>query len=141
MNPRFAAFMMLVGTAALAAADDKGFCPPTPPKPKVVATQASAPPAAPTSDATYAGTVLVMAVISDKGYVCDAKVLRGLDKETDKKAARAVRQWRFQPTRTKDGHPVPVVVSVEVNYWRKDGQLVQFPTSPTPTPTKDFSAH
>lgn len=140
MNARVAAFMIFVGAAALAVADDKGFCPPAPPKPKVVATQPSAPPTPPTSDARYAGTVLVMAVISDKGYVCDAKVIRGLDKETDKKATGAVRQWRFQPVRTKDGHPVPVVVSVEVSYWRKDGQLVQFPTSPTPT-TKDLSAH
>jgi TonB family protein len=66
----------------------------------------------------------VIAVISDRGYVCDAKVIRGLNKETDKQAARAVRQWRFQPARKKDGHPVPVVVAVEANYWRKDGQLV-----------------
>jgi hypothetical protein len=79
-----------------------------------------------------------MAVISDKGYVCDAQVLRGIDKETNKKAARAVREWHFEPAR-KGGHAVPVVVTVEVHYWRKDGELVQFPAEPTPTQTQgDF---
>jgi EAL domain-containing protein (putative c-di-GMP-specific phosphodiesterase class I) len=57
---------------------------------------------------------MLMAVISDKGYVCDAQVIRGLDKETDKKASGAVRQWHFQSAR-KNGHAVPVVVTVEVN--------------------------
>jgi hypothetical protein len=81
-----------------------------------------------------------MAVISDKGYVCEAEVIRGLDKEIDKKAAGAVRQWHFQPGR-KDGHVVPVVVTVEVNYWRKGGDLIQFPAAPTLTQTQDEPAH
>jgi TonB family protein len=140
MGVRMVALMMLGSAAALAAADSKGFCPPTPPKPKVVARKTSVPQTPPTPDAQYAGTVMLMAVISDKGYVCDAQVIRGLDKATDKKAAGAVRQWHFQPAQ-KDGHAVPVVVTVEVNYWRKNGELVQFPASPTLTQTQDESAH
>jgi hypothetical protein len=140
MGTRLVALLMVVSTGVLAAADSKGSCPPTPPKPKAVATKASAPQTPPTPDAQYAGTVMLMAVISDKGYVCDAQVIRGLDKETDEKSAGAVRQWHFQPAR-KDGHAVPVVVIVEVNYWRKDGELVQFPAAPTLTQTQDESAH
>jgi TonB family protein len=81
-----------------------------------------------------------MSVISDKGYVCDVQVLRGIDEETDKKAARAVRKWHFEPAR-KGGHAVPVVVTVEVHYWRKDGELVQFPAEPTTTQTQGDSVH
>ena len=72
-----------------------------------------------------------MAVISDKGYVCDAQVIRGLDKETDKKAVKAVRQWHFEPAQ-KDKRAVPVVITLEVDYWRKDGELIQFPNTPPP---------
>lgn len=81
-----------------------------------------------------------MAVISDKGYVCDAQVIRRTDKETDKKAELAVRQWRFQPAQ-KDGHNLPVVVTVEVDYWRENGELVQFPATPTVMQTQDGPGH
>jgi Gram-negative bacterial TonB protein C-terminal len=140
MGMRLVAFMMFVSTAVLATADSKGYCPPTPPKPNVVGTKTSAPQTPPTPDAQYAGTVMLMAVISDTGYVCDAQVIRGLDKETDKRPAGAVRQWHFQPSR-KHGHTVPVVVTVEVNCWRKNGELVQFPATPTLTQTQDESTH
>jgi TonB family protein len=134
MGTRFVALLMLVSTGVIAAADSRGSCPPAPPKPQAIATKTAAPQSPPTPDAEYAGTVTLMAVISDKGYVCDAQVIHGLDKETDKKAGRAVRQWHFQPAR-KDGHNVPVVVTVDVVYWRRDGKLVQFP-DPTLTPTQ-----
>jgi len=81
-----------------------------------------------------------MAVVSDKGHVCDTQVIRGLDKETDKRAVEAVRQSHLQPVR-RGGKAVPVVITVEVSYWRKDGALVQFPTTPTVTQTQNESAH
>jgi TonB family protein len=140
MGKRFLALVMFVSTGVLATADSKGFCPATPPKPKVVAAKTSTPQGPPTPDAQYAGTVTLMAVISDKGYVCDAQVLGGIDKETDEKAARAAREWHFEPAR-KGGRAVPVVVTVEVHYWRKDGELVQFPAKPTPTQTQGDSVH
>ncbi len=83
---------------------------------------------------------MLMAVISDKGYVCDVQVIRKVDKETDKKAATAVRQWYFQSA-LKDEHPVAVVVTVEVNYWRKDGEIVQFPATPTVMQTQGQPTH
>src|SRR5690242_10989223 len=98
-----------LATSVFASAESKGFCPPTPAKPNVPPTKTSAPQNLPSLDAQYAGSVLLMAVISDKGFVCSAQVIRGLDKQIDKKAVQTVRQWHFQPAR-KDGHAVRVVV-------------------------------
>jgi TonB family protein len=61
-----------------------------------------------------------MVVVSDKGFACSVQLLRGIDKETDDDALAAVKNWTFKPA-TKDGRPVPVVVTVEVNYVMKDG--------------------
>jgi TonB family protein len=137
MKTRLCALAMFMCSGILANAENKGFCPPTPPKPKLAATKTSSPQGSPSPDAQYAGTVTLMAVISDKGYVCDAQVVRGFDKEADKKAAaKAVREWHFQPAQ-KDGRSVPVVVTVDVNYWRKDGELIPFPATPTIPQTQE----
>lgn len=117
--------LICVGAGVRAAADNKGSCPPTPPKPKPVAAP-SAPRTPPTPDAQFAGTVTVMAVISDKGCVCDAQVIRRADKETDKKAELAVRRWRFQPAQ-KDGHNLPVVVTVKWTTGVRMESLFSFP--------------
>src|ERR1700674_4780704 len=129
MRSRLFILTIFIGTGILAAAEGKGVCPPTPPNPRVAATKTATPQTPPSPEAQYAGAVMLMAVISDTGYVCDAKVIRGLDKDSDKKAAQTVRQWHFQPAR-KDGHAVPVVLTLEVNFWRKDGELIPFPTTP-----------
>lgn len=71
-----------------------------------------------------------MAVISDKGYVCSAQIMRGLDKETDNKTLTAARDWRIAPAR-KDGRPVAAVITLEVDYWRKNGKLIPYPESPS----------
>ncbi len=67
-----------------------------------------------------------MVVVSDKGYVCDAQVIRGLGKEIDKKAIASVREWHFEPAR-KGKVAFPVVIRLEVDYWSKDGEIVQSP--------------
>jgi protein TonB len=67
-----------------------------------------------------------MVVVSDKGFACSVQLLRGIDKETDADALAAVTNWTFKPA-TKDGRPVPVVVTVEMNYVMKDGKLVRAP--------------
>ena len=45
----------------------------------------------------------------------DLRVVRGLGFGLDAKALEAVRQWRFQPA-LKDGRPVNVQISVEVEF-------------------------
>ncbi len=77
----------------------------------------------------------MMIVLSDTGFVCDAEILRGLNKEADEQAIAAVRRQSFQPAK-KAGKPVPVVLTVDVPYWWKDGQLVRSPRTPDSGQTK-----
>ena len=83
----------------------------------------------------YAGTVTLLTVISDKGYVCSTRVLRGMDKQMNKKAEETVRQWHLTPAK-KDGRGVTAVVTVNVTYWMNGkGEIVS--DAPTPPPASD----
>ena len=110
-------------SAVASVAENKGTCPPAPPVEKHRGT----------SNADQSnGTITVLAVVSDRGYVCTAQVMRGIDKKSNAEAEKTVRQWRFTPAK-KDGHPVPVVVTVEVGYERdKDGNVIISSSKPTP---------
>ena len=117
-------------TTLCVSADTKGFCPKAPPKPKVVKSSSVPKHAPPTPDAQFAGTVSLFAVISDKGYVCSVELLHGFDKNADQQALKQVRQTHFTPAR-KDGRPVPVVVTLQLDFWRTpDGKLVPSPAGP-----------
>jgi TonB family protein len=65
--------------------------------------------------AKYQGTVTLWLVVSAEGKPYDIRVQRSLGMGLDEKAIEAVKQWRFEPAR-KDGHPVPVMINVEVNF-------------------------
>jgi TonB family protein len=119
MINRKAALIVALAIGTMCRAEDKGFCPSSSPV-SVPAPKKSSAPESPSSDKKYFGTVTLLAVISDKGYVCSARALRGPSKDFNKKAETAVRVWHFDPAR-KDGHPVPVVVTVDVNYWTTSG--------------------
>ena len=54
------------------------------------------------------GTVVVYAVITSRGSVEEARILRGLDERLDLGALSAFEQWEFQPA-ARDGEPVAVV--------------------------------
>lgn len=62
----------------------------------------------------YQGTVLVSVVINPEGVPESANVVQG-DSRMAAKALEAVRQWRFKPG-IKDGIPVPVQATIEVNF-------------------------
>jgi periplasmic protein TonB len=66
-------------------------------------------------DAKTQGTVLVECVVQADGTIGDVKVLKSLDAGLDQEAIKAVRQWRFEPG-TKDGKPVPVMVTLEMTF-------------------------
>jgi hypothetical protein len=116
-------------------AENKGFCPPAPSLSATAPDKAS-PSVSATADKKDSGTVTLMAVISDKGYVCSARVLRGLDKETNKKFERAARDWHFEPAR-KDGRVVPVVVTIDGKYRMTGDGLVVTDPPELPAPPKD----
>jgi TonB family protein len=61
------------------------------------------------------GTCVLWLVVDSAGKPRDLKVVRGLGFGLDAKALDAVRQWRFQPA-LKDGKPVDVQISVEVEF-------------------------
>ena len=65
--------------------------------------------------AKYQGAVAVSVVVAADGTAQDMKVVRGLGLGLDEQALKAIGEWRFTPG-TKDGQPVPVVATIEVNF-------------------------
>lgn len=61
------------------------------------------------------GTCVLSMVVDEQGHPRDLRVVRGLGFGLDAKALDAVRRWRFQPA-LKDGRPVNVQISVEVEF-------------------------
>ena len=61
------------------------------------------------------GTVIMEAVIDEKGYVTDVRVLRGLPMGLDRAATEAIQQWRFKPA-TLSNRPVKVYFTLTVNF-------------------------
>ncbi|HWC16858.1 MAG TPA: energy transducer TonB [Terriglobales bacterium] len=61
------------------------------------------------------GTVIISVVVDTKGAVRDVKVERVLEASLDEQAIAAIKQWKFEPA-TRDGKPVAVQVSIEINF-------------------------
>jgi TonB family protein len=67
------------------------------------------------SKARWQGTVTLAIVVDVSGQPTNITVVRPLGLGLDQKAIEAVQLWRFTPG-MKDGQPVPVQASVEVNF-------------------------
>ena len=66
--------------------------------------------------AKYQGVCLITLIVDAQGNPQDPKVSRALGMGLDEKALEAVRKYKFKPA-LKDGHtPVPVMITVEVNF-------------------------
>jgi len=65
--------------------------------------------------AKYQGTVVLYIVVDPSGRAVNPKVVRSLGLGLDEKALEAVRQWKFKPG-YKDGRPVTVAATIEVNF-------------------------
>jgi periplasmic protein TonB len=66
--------------------------------------------------AKYQGVCLIEMIVDAHGNPVDPHVVRPLGMGLDEKALEAVRQYRFKPA-MKDGRtPVPVMITVEVNF-------------------------
>jgi len=63
----------------------------------------------------FQGMVVLSIVVDQAGHARDIRVSRSVGLGLDEKAIEAVKKWRFEPG-MKDGHPVAVGVSVEVNF-------------------------
>jgi|SoiMethySBSTD1v2_1073268.scaffolds.fasta_scaffold687385_1 protein TonB len=65
--------------------------------------------------AKYQGTVLLYIEVDGNGKATNIKVARSLGLGLDEKAIEAVKQWKFKPG-YKDGKPVTVAATIEVNF-------------------------
>lgn len=65
--------------------------------------------------AKFQGTVVLAIVVDPSGKARDIRVVRPLGLGLDEKAIEAVMKWRFKPG-MKDGQPVAVQATVEVNF-------------------------
>ena len=61
------------------------------------------------------GAVVLTLVVDEEGLARDFQVTRALGFGLDEKAIEAVQQWKFRPG-MKDGKPVPVIATIEVNF-------------------------
>jgi protein TonB len=66
--------------------------------------------------AKYQGVVVLRVLVGSDGRVHNAQVARSLGMGLDEKALEAVRLWKFEPARAKDGKAVDVYASIEVNF-------------------------
>src|SRR4029079_4189606 len=66
------------------------------------------------------GTVLLEVVVMPDGSVRFGRIVKSLDKKwgRDEEAIKAAKQWRFKPG-TKDGEPVPVLVTLDLTFTLK----------------------
>ena len=60
------------------------------------------------------GVVILEVTVGADGAVTEARVLRSIPM-LDEAAIAAVRQWRYDPT-LLNGQPVPIVITVPVNF-------------------------
>jgi TonB family protein len=65
--------------------------------------------------AKYSGTVTLQLIVDVDGKAKSVKVMKGVGLGLDEKAIEAVQKWRFVPGK-KNGQPVPVYATVEVNF-------------------------
>jgi TonB family protein len=66
-------------------------------------------------DGKIQGTVAVGLEVNAEGKAQNLYIIRSLDKGLDENAIAAIKQWTFQPAE-KDGKPVTVVATIEVNF-------------------------
>ncbi len=69
------------------------------------------------ADAEPQGTVVILIGITAKGHVEPVRVLHSDEPAFEKTALDTVKKWKFKPAE-KNGHPVPVQVTVEMKFQR-----------------------
>jgi TonB family protein len=79
-------------------------------------------------NANYQGTVILYVEVDASGHPRNLKVLRSLGLGLDEKAIEAVEKWKFRPG-YKDGHPVAVAASIEVNFRLASGVVTGAPAT------------
>ena len=63
----------------------------------------------------YQGTVVLKIIVDTDGLAKDIQLVKSIGYGLDEKAVEAINLWTFKPG-TKDGQPVPVLATIEVNF-------------------------
>ena len=63
----------------------------------------------------YQGTVILKIVVDTDGLAKDIQLVKSIGYGLDEKAVEAINLWTFKPG-TRDGQPVPVLATIEVNF-------------------------
>jgi len=110
-----------ISTAPGVASDDPAFAafPPVTPGMKPPKATSAPDPRFPDlpADAEPRGTVVMLIGITAKGRVEAVRVLHSDEAAFEKTAVATVKKWKFKPAE-KNGHPVPVQVTVEMKFQR-----------------------
>jgi len=106
---QFALIVALASTSAVAQSPTE--------KPKHCSVQKSGPPQYPESfkGSGIQGTVIVEAIINEKGCAESVHVVTKLNPQLDEIAKQSVNSWKFTPA-TKDGRPAAVMVRIPVEF-------------------------
>lgn len=83
-------------------AASKGSCPPMPTAPSRFVPAERGQSVPPQDGAEYVGTITMFSVISEKGFVCDVKVLSGIDSPIDQRALAQLAVGGSHPPRRTD---------------------------------------
>lgn len=62
------------------------------------------------------GVCLVSMIVDAQGNPQNPRIIRALGSGLDEKAIEAVKKYHFKPAMKEDGTPVPVMITVEVNF-------------------------
>jgi TonB family protein len=62
------------------------------------------------------GSCLISVIVDTNGLPQNPRVVKSLDSRLDRKAIEAVNHYRFKPARKQSGEPVPVMITVQVNF-------------------------
>lgn len=65
--------------------------------------------------ARYQSTVVLSVVVGADGQVHNVRLKQSAGYGLDERAVESVKQWRFQPA-VREGQPVPVLATIEVNF-------------------------
>ena len=62
------------------------------------------------------GVALISLIVDVHGKPQSVRVARSLEPGLDEKAVEAIKQYRFTPAKKRDGTPVPVMITIEVDF-------------------------
>jgi TonB family protein len=67
-------------------------------------------------DHNFAGVCVITLWVDTDGHPEDIRLRKSVRPDLDQRAVEAVSRYRFKPARTKNGSPIPVMITAEVDF-------------------------